>query len=195
MRAASVENYPLYIGLARILEMTSVTVPKAEGWSADMREKLAATKQLFEEGYDFVHVHSKGPDVSAHRKDPAEKVRTLEEIDSALAPVMEQVEQNRGLLVVITGDHATPSSGPLIHSGESVPILIAGGPNVLRDEVREFHERAAVHGGLGRIRGKELMPILLNLTDRVRLYGVRHSPRELPYWAREVKPFRIPYGD
>ena len=95
----------------------------------------------------------------------------------------------------MTGDHATPSSGPLIHSGEAVPLLIAGGPNVLVDDVRKFHERAAIYGGLGRITGTDVMPLLLNLTDRIRLHGVRHQRQARPYWSGATEVFTIEDGD
>ena len=182
LRAASVENYPLYVGLARICGMTSVTLTRREAIAEDFHEKLLAAEQLFQQGYEFVHLHAKGPDVAAHQKDPLGKKVAIEAIDSVLGPLVRQVEQGADLLVVVTGDHATPSSGPLIHSGEAVPLLIAGGPNVLVDEVAEFHERAATHGGLGRVYGTDLMPLMLNFTDRVRLHGVRHQRQARPYW-------------
>ena len=94
--------------------------------------------------------------------------------------------------MVVTSDHATPSSGPLIHSGEAIPLLIAGGPNVLSDHVKEFHERVVIAGGLGGVYGTDIMPILLNLTDRVRLHGVRHQPQARPYWSGAMQPFRLP---
>ena len=189
LRAASVENYPLYIGIARICGMTSVTVTRHETIAEDFYEKLLAAKQLFQQGYEFVHLHAKGPDVAAHQKDPLGKKAAIEAIDSVLGPLVHQVEQDADLLVVVTGDHATPSSGPLIHSGESVPLLIAGGPNVLVDDVAEFHERAAIHGGLGRVYGTDLMPLMLNLTDRVRLHGVRHQRHAYLYWQQRPEPF------
>ena len=65
-----------------------------------------------------------------------------------LSPIVEQVKSQSDLLVVVTGDHATPSSGPLIHSGEAIPILIAGGPNVLADNVTTFNERTVISAGL-----------------------------------------------
>ncbi|MBI3300651.1 MAG: 2,3-bisphosphoglycerate-independent phosphoglycerate mutase [Deltaproteobacteria bacterium] len=191
LRAASVENYPLYIGLARVCGMTPVTVPHHTSVAADFREKLHAVDTLFRQGYEFVHVHSKGPDVAAHQKDPLGKRDAIEAIDSVLGLLVKQIESGADLFVVVTGDHATPSSGPLIHSGEAVPLLIAGGPNVLADDVKEFHERAAIHGGLGRVYGADLMPILLNLTDRVRLHGVRHQRQARPYWQRRPEPFIV----
>jgi hypothetical protein len=122
---------------------------------------------------------------------PLGKRNAIAAIDSELGPLVAQVESGADLLVVVTGDHATPSSGPLIHSGEAVPLLIAGGPNVLADEVTEFHERAAIRGGLGRVYGTDLMPILLNLTDRVRLHGVRHQRQTRPYWQWRPEPFTV----
>jgi len=104
---------------------------------------------------------------------------------------VKQIEGGDDLLVVVTGDHATPSNGPLIHSGEAVPLLIAGGPNVLSDHVKEFHERAVITGGLGRVYGTDMMPILLNLTNRVRLHGVRHQVQARPYWSGAAQPFRV----
>ena len=144
LRAASIENYPLYVGIARACGMTPVSTPWTADTTVDFRQKLRAADSLFAQGYEFVHVHSKAPDVAAHHKDPLGKMRAIEALDAALGPVVEQVKNQSDLLVVVTGDHATPSSGPLIHSGEAVPILIAGGPNVLSDPVTAFHERAVI---------------------------------------------------
>ena len=191
LRAASVENYPLYVGIARVCGMTPVPVSQQLESADDLREKIQTAQELFRRGYEFVHLHTKGPDLAAHRKDPMGKRDAIEVIDSVLGPIVQQVETGTDLLVVITGDHATPSSGPLLHSGEAVPLLIAGGPNVLVDDVKEFHERAVIHGGLGRVYGTELMPILLNLTDRARLYGVRHQRQARPYWQWQPQPFPV----
>jgi len=191
LRAASVENYPLYLGIARVCGMTPITVPRRAGVAEDFHEKLLAAQELFRRGYEFVHVHTKGPDVAAHRKDPLGKKTAIEAIDSVLGPLVTRMEKEQDLLIVVTGDHATPSSGPLIHSGEAAPIVIAGGPNVLSDDVKAFNERAAITGGIGRIQGMDLMPLLLNFTDRIRLHGVRHQRQARPYWPRAVEPFAV----
>jgi 2,3-bisphosphoglycerate-independent phosphoglycerate mutase len=68
---------------------------------------------------------------------------------------------------------------------------IAGSANVLVDKVKAFHERAAIYGSLGRIYGADLMPILLNLTDRIRLHGVRHQRQARPYWPQQIEPFTV----
>ena len=195
LRAASIENYPLYVGIARACGMTPVATPPATDATMDFRAKLRAADGLFAQGYEFVHVHSKAPDVAAHHKDPVGKMRAIEALDSVLGAIVEQVKNQSDpladRLVVVTGDHTTPSSGPLIHSGEAVPLLIAGGPNVLSDRVTAFHERAVISGGLGHIRGTDVMPLLLNCTDRIRLHGVRHQAEARPYWQWQPDPFRL----
>lgn len=191
LRAASIENYPLYVGIARVCGMTPISTSGETDTTADFRQKLHTADSLFTQGYEFVHVHSKAPDVAAHHKDPLGKMQALEVLDVALGPVVERVTNQADLLVVVTGDHATPSSGPLIHSGEAVPILLAGGSNVLSDSVTTFHERAVIFGGLGHIRGADVMPLLLNATDRIRLHGVRHQAEARPYWQRRPEPFRL----
>ncbi len=191
LRAASIENSPLYVGIARVCGMRSVSIPRMTDTTADFRQKLRTADSLFAQGYEFVHIHSKAPDMAAHRKDPLGKMRALEALDAALGPVVAQIKNQTDLLVVATGDHATPSSGTLIHSGEAVPILLAGGPNVLSDAVHTFHERAVISGGLGHIYGADVMPMLLNATDRIRLHGVRHRAEARPYWQGRPEPFRL----
>ncbi len=191
MRAASIEHYPLYIGIARICGMTPVVTRKHRRPGTDFNEKIDNALKLFSHGYDFVHIHSKAPDVAGHNKDPIAKRDALEELDAAFAQLVQACRGRSDLLVVVTGDHATPSSGPLIHSGEAVPFLVCGGPNVLTDQIAEFDERSVVLGGVGRIRATDVMPLLLNLTDRARLMGVQHQPESRPFWQWDPEPFEV----
>ncbi|MCJ7751620.1 MAG: phosphoglycerate mutase, partial [Armatimonadetes bacterium] len=74
-----------------------------------------------------------------------------------------------GLHLAVTADHSTPISfGD--HTGDTVPLAICG-PNVRPDSVRAFDERSVVGGGLVRIRGLDLMPILTNLMGTQEKYG------------------------
>jgi hypothetical protein len=61
------------------------------------------------------------------------------------------------------------------------------GKRLLVDDVKEFNERAAVKGWLGRIYGKDYMNAVLNFTDRVYMYGLRLTPRVSPTRPGEVK--------
>jgi len=72
-------------------------------------------------------------------------------------------------IVAITADHTTPLEvGD--HTADPVPIMIFG-DGVRVDSVTQFNEVSAAQGLLGRIRGLDLLPILLDLANRVGKYG------------------------
>jgi 2,3-bisphosphoglycerate-independent phosphoglycerate mutase len=56
------------------------------------------------------------------------------------------------------------------HTADPVPITIAG-EGVLSDGVSKFSEKTCAHGGLGRIRGLDVMPILMDLMDKTKKFG------------------------
>jgi 2,3-bisphosphoglycerate-independent phosphoglycerate mutase len=126
-------------------------------------ERLAA-------GDSFVYVHDKRADEAGHTKDPQEKQRAIEELDSHLAAL--PVDR---AIVCVTGDHATPASPDVIHSGDPVPLLVAG-PGVRVDAVTSFGELDCAAGILGQLRGADLMPVLLNAADRPLFLGSRPTP-------------------
>jgi len=49
--------------------------------------------------------------------------------------------------------------------------LVMMDPYVRRDDVEEFTERECTRGGLNRIRGRDLMPILMNLIGKTGKFG------------------------
>ncbi len=72
-------------------------------------------------------------------------------------------------VIMVGGDHSTPAllAG---HSWHPVPVALWakwGRP----DGVREFSERACAGGGLGRMRGIHLMPILVAHALGLEKYG------------------------
>jgi 2,3-bisphosphoglycerate-independent phosphoglycerate mutase len=73
------------------------------------------------------------------------------------------------LYLAITADHCTPVSLKE-HSGDPVPVLIYG-PNIVNDDVDSYSERACMKGGLGRIRGLDLLPILINYACKAAKFG------------------------
>jgi 2,3-bisphosphoglycerate-independent phosphoglycerate mutase len=143
--------------------------------------------------YDFVHVHTKAPDEAAHTKDPLAKKRVLESLDRGLGQAIAPLLADPEVLIIATADHATPSTGPLIHSGESVPLTFCG-PGVRRDRVQAFDEINAAGGALGPVRGRELMYLILNHLDRAKLQGLMDSPVDRPYWPALSEPFRLEPG-
>ena len=191
LKGVAIENGPLYVGLARFLGLEPIEVPPEKDVTRDMSQKVKCALETFERGYDFAYIHTKAPDVEGHKGEPLLKAKALEAIDRSLDPLVRRVRKDPNFLLVITGDHGTPSSGNMLHSGDSIPILFAG-INVLKDDVSHFNERDAAKGGMGRLRGLDVMNITLNLTDRANLHGVRHSPFCIPSIPGDPVPLEIP---
>lgn len=190
LKGVAIENGPLYVGLARYLGLEPIEVSPEKDVTRDLSQKVTCALETFERGYEFAYIHTKAPDVEGHKGEPLLKAKALEAIDRSLDPLVRMVRGDSDFLLVITGDHGTPSSGSMLHSGDSNPILFAG-RNVLRDDVSHFTERDAARGGMGRLRGLDVMNITLNLTDRANLHGVRHSPLQIPSAPREPIPLEI----
>jgi 2,3-bisphosphoglycerate-independent phosphoglycerate mutase len=131
---------------------------------------LGLFAERLEGGDTFVYVHDKRVDEAGHTKDPREKQRAIEELDAEL----EGLPTDRAI-VCVTGDHATPASPEVIHSGDPVPLLVAG-PGVRADAVTRFGELDCAAGVLGQLRGPDLMPVLLNAADRPLFLGSRPTP-------------------
>jgi 2,3-bisphosphoglycerate-independent phosphoglycerate mutase len=125
-----------------------------------------------EAGETFVYLHDKRVDEAGHSKDPLEKEKAIEELDAELVALSELASR---AIVCVTGDHATPASPDVIHSGDPVPLLVAG-PGVRADAVTSFGELQSVTGVLGQLRGPDLMPVLLNAADRPLFLGSRPTP-------------------
>jgi len=117
---------------------------------------------------DFVFVHVKGTDVASHDGNPDPKIAVIEKIDAMVGHLMDHVDISE-TYIAVTADHTT-SISQQDHTGDPVPVAIHG-PEVRSDTVKSYSERSCAEGGLGRIRGKDLMPILLNFQGKVKLYG------------------------
>ena len=119
-----------------------------------------------------------------------EEKEVIEALDKGIASVIGPLMTNPELLLIVTADHSTPSSGSLIHSGETVPLIMYG-EGVRRDEVQRFDEISAAAGALGSVRGKELMYLVLNHLERAKLQGLMDAPRDQPFWPGDYEPFRV----
>jgi 2,3-bisphosphoglycerate-independent phosphoglycerate mutase len=133
---------------------------------------LGLVAQQLEAGDTFVYVHDKRVDEGGHTKDPRAKQRAIEEVDAELGPLLDLAGR---AIVCVTGDHATPASPEVIHSGDPVPLVVAG-PGVRADAVASFGDLQCAAGVLGQLRGPDLMPVLLNAADRPLFLGSRPTP-------------------
>jgi 2,3-bisphosphoglycerate-independent phosphoglycerate mutase len=189
MRGLTVSSGFVYWGIAGYLGMDVLKAEESRVWGEDFARRIRLAGNALET-HDFIHVHTKGPDEAGHAKDPLEKVRVIEELDLATAEIFPLLERRSDLVVVVTADHSTPSSGPLVHSGEPVPLTMVG-PGVRVDRVERFDEISAAGGALGCVRGTELMAMILNATDRIKLAGIMDQPVDHPYWPGHYAPFRV----
>jgi 2,3-bisphosphoglycerate-independent phosphoglycerate mutase len=157
-------------GLGSALGLDPVDAPETDDPLGDLRGRLELAQQRLDGGDTFVFCHQKTTDAAGHTKDPRVKQETIELLDRALGGL-----PTDRAIVCITGDHATPTSPDVIHSGDPVPLLVAG-PGVRADAVGRFGELDFAAGILGQLRGPDLMPVLLNAADRPLFLGSRPTP-------------------
>lgn len=188
MAGAVVASAPVYAGLAALVGLQA-RLMEAEDPGADLRAKLETAAALLQAGADFIHVHTKAADEAAHTHDPHTKREVIEALDDALGPLAAEAGPFAEVLVGVTADHCTPTRGPQLHSGDSVPLVVRGA-TVRRDQVERFGERACVGGALGQLVGGDLLPLLLNLADRGAFLGGRPSPIPILGMPRRVLPLR-----
>jgi 2,3-bisphosphoglycerate-independent phosphoglycerate mutase len=178
LRPLMIASASIYEGLAHELGFDFVRAVDGKNPGLDLKQRIQMA--LDDPDHDFFHVHTKVPDDVSHKGTPLLKKQALEALDRGLVNLVKTVEKNDDVLVIITGDHSTPSDSTLIHSGETVPVIMAG-PRMRRDRVAAFDEVSAAGGCLGLLRGKELMYMALNFSERSVL--VTHQ------LGNEISPF------
>jgi 2,3-bisphosphoglycerate-independent phosphoglycerate mutase len=157
-------------GLARAVGLEPLHAPETDDPAADLRRRLELIAICLDAGETFVFSHLKATDAAGHTKDPSVKRRTIELLDAELRDL-----PGDRAIVCVTGDHATPTYAEVIHSGDPVPLIVAG-PGVRPDPVDSFGELECSRGILGHLRGPDLMPLLLNAADRPLFLGSRPTP-------------------
>jgi len=156
----------LYRGVCRAAGMDVRIVPTATGTlNTDLNAKFNAAFESLRT-YDLVFLHIKGTDTASHDRNPAVKASFIEKVDRELRA---RIDQLQDVVVCVTGDHTTSSIDGR-HHGDPVPILIWG-EGVRRDKVVRFDEVSCADGALGRIRGLDVMNVLMDLVGRVEMFG------------------------
>ena len=189
LKGLSLASGIVYHGLAAFVGMESRKVRDTDDPGKDLAQRLHMACNLLNE-YDFIHVHTKTPDEAAHTKNPENKKKVIESLDRGIGEAIAPLLENPDVLLIITADHSTPSTGPLVHSGEPVPMTFCG-QGIRKDAVRHFDEVSAAAGALGNVRGQELMYLILNHTDRAKLRGIMDTPDDQPYWPGHYEAFRL----
>ena len=158
LRAAAIAVYPMYKGLARLVGMTLV------GKAQSLDEQIAELAKAWND-YDFFFLHFKYTDSTGEDGAFAEKVKRVEELDRAIPAIMKLSPD----VLVVTGDHSTPSRLKS-HSWHPVPTLLVA-DTCRPDGSTEFSERACLRGGLGMFEAKHLMLLAMAHAQRFGKYG------------------------
>jgi 2,3-bisphosphoglycerate-independent phosphoglycerate mutase len=146
--------------------MKVITVRGATGRAdTDLMGKFQAARNALLQGFDFVLVHVKAADSFSHDGDPQGKKEFIQRVDAAMSLWLQMPE----VLLVTTADHSSPCELKA-HSGDPVPLMMSGS-GVRRDSVRQFGERECAKGGIGRIKGTDLLPEIVNVCGRAQMYG------------------------
>jgi 2,3-bisphosphoglycerate-independent phosphoglycerate mutase len=172
LRGTFVAGSAFLRGLGTAVGLEAREEEETEDPAEDLRGRVAIACERLDAGDTFVFCHVKSADAAGHTKDPRQKQAMIETLDGAL----DELPTDRAI-VCLTGDHATPASPDVIHSGDPVPFVVAG-PGVRADRVREFGESTCAEGIFGHLRGPDMMPVLLNAADRPLFLGSRPTPFE-----------------
>ena len=163
--AACVAGASLYKGVAKYLGMEVIHVEGTTGRAdTNLNNKVEAALHALK-AHDFVFLHVKATDSMGHDGDFEGKKNMISRIDKELVARIKDADS----YIVITADHSTPVSIKR-HSSDPVPVVIKG-VGVRKDRVNKFDEFSAASGGLGRISGIDLMPILSDFMGYYKMYG------------------------
>ena len=158
LRAAAIAVYPMYKGLARLAGMTLV------GKAQSLEEQIDELARNWD-AFDFFFLHFKYTDSTGEDGNFAEKVRRIEELDRALP----RIEALRPDVLVVTGDHSTPSRLKS-HSWHPVPTLLVA-DTCRPDGLAAFSERDCLRGGFGIFPAKHLMLLAMAHAGRFGKFG------------------------
>lgn len=181
----SVAYMPLEKGFSEIcgMETHKFKYPKLKGidvyknlWSGLEKACKFSIKTLKKnhKDKDYAYIHIKETDLPGHDNKPMVKKDMLEYIDKTLFKFLRKFAPPNNIQVVVTADHATPCKLKA-HSADPVPVMFYNQsiprpqksivPGFLKkgkeekEEVKgkEFSEKEAKKGKLGRFKGNDLL--------------------------------------
>ena len=159
LKSAAIAAYPMYKGVARLLGMNIIETGEK------IREEFDSLEKNWDD-YDFFYLHIKKSDSAGEDGDFTRKVEEIEKVDEQIPRLMNLNPD----VVVVTGDHSTPS---LLkhHSWHPVPLILYS-KHCGTDNVKKFDERNCVTGALGpQFPAKNIMPLALANAKRLKKFG------------------------
>lgn len=159
LKPVAIAVYPMYRGLARLVGMHVADA------GATLGDQMETLKKHWGQ-YDFFFLHFKYTDSTGEDGNFAAKVEMIERLDAEL-PRIRALNPD---VLVVTGDHSTPSA-LRSHSWHPVPTLLWAPATCRSDAVKEFGEAQCLQGGLGHFQAMYLLPLALAHARRLGKYG------------------------
>ncbi|NWF52845.1 MAG: 2,3-bisphosphoglycerate-independent phosphoglycerate mutase [Nitrospirae bacterium] len=158
LSALCIATYPMYRGLAKLIGMDAPPI------SGETNEEIEFLKRNYER-YDFFFLHIKKVDSYGEDGNFMGKASKISEFDKVLPDIL---NLNPAVLI-ITGDHSTPSLLKS-HSWHPVPVLLKS-PYVLGNTCNAFTEKECLKGELGIFPTVNLMTLALANSSRLKKFG------------------------
>lgn len=158
IRCGAIATYPMYRGVAQLVGMD--VLPTGD----TIEDEVETLKKHWDE-YDYFFFHVKKTDSRGEDGDFDGKVAVIEHFDGVLPDILDLDPD----VVIITGDHSTPTIWKS-HSWHELPVLLWS-HYIRPDDVTTFGERPCMAGGLGHIRHVDLMPLAMANAGRLAKYG------------------------
>jgi 2,3-bisphosphoglycerate-independent phosphoglycerate mutase len=166
LKAACIAETGLIKGIGKIMGMDIIDVEGATGGvDTNLDNIVQGILDTASEDYDFLLINIDGADEAGHDGNARDKLEFIEKADQVVGKLIDLED----FYIILTADHSTPIS-VMDHTGDPVPLLI-NGPGIRVDEIKTFDEKAAAQGGLCRIRGSDIMNILMDLMNKSTKFG------------------------
>jgi 2,3-bisphosphoglycerate-independent phosphoglycerate mutase len=159
LNPAAIAVYPMYRGLAKLVGMKLIDVG-----GETIADEIEALRMHYNE-FDYFFLHIKQTDSRGEDGDALGKVKVIEEFDEHLPKLLELKPD----VLVITGDHSTPSSWKA-HSWHPVPFLLHSRWVIPDSDAPGFTERACARGMLGHFPMVETMSLMLAHAGRLQKF-------------------------
>ncbi|MBR5746730.1 MAG: cofactor-independent phosphoglycerate mutase [Clostridia bacterium] len=143
-----------------------MNIPKVEGATGALNtnyagKRDAALKEL-QNGADLVYIHVEAPDECGHQGNPADKIKSIENIDKYILEGLMKELRARGerFRILLMPDHPTPVE-VRTHTREAVPFAIYDSGAEKNSGAKVYDEDSVKISGVELPEGGDVMKLLL----------------------------------
>ncbi len=168
MSGACVAGVGMIKGICGVCGLDVIDLPDVcnGGVTSDFTEKAKVALETLK-NYDFVLMNCKAPDVCGHDGNSELKANIVKKLDDMAGYIRENLSDD--MVIAFTADHSTPCCME-DHSADPVPLTIYAADTIV-DDATQFNEVGCAKGRLGRIRGHDILQILMDMANRTEKFG------------------------